>query len=46
VPRSDGSTKRLTKAAKKRYNQATMARRQAETRRANGSGGGKRGRSS
>ena len=32
VPRSEGNKKRLTKSAKKRHNQATMARRQAETR--------------
>ena len=32
MPRSDGNKKRLTKSAKKRHNQATMARRQAETR--------------
>lgn len=39
MPRSEGNTKRLTKPAKRRYNQATMRKRQTETGRDKGSSG-------
>ena len=42
VPRSDGNTKRLTKSAKKRYNQATMQRRQVSQPRTRGNAGNSR----